>query len=259
MSMYYLFSEANEYLYNRSKSKAVGQTIYDTGQAQGCPPSVGDLRMFPSLSQTRPFFLNSFSMMSMCWIFPWVALICYQLCHCPVPCPILNVHLALSAPLPGWVRWEKKFQVLPSQTLLEGLCLQGDTGWWASLGPEWMARGKDIFLGGNRAVRNAHNKGPCLSWVLSPGFAPTVGHTKGCGDPEHGWSQTLCFVPVQLGRHLGGHCESGPVPGLQAGSQGPPLRRRTLRSFCVHSACVSAFFGIVAESGPAWSFLCLGS
>ena len=48
MSIRYLFSEVNEYLYKRSKNKAVRQTTYDVGQAQGCPPSVGDLRMFPS-------------------------------------------------------------------------------------------------------------------------------------------------------------------------------------------------------------------
>lgn len=42
-----------------------------------------------------------------------------------------------------------------------------------------------------------HNRGPCLSWVLSQAPNPAVVHTGDCGDPERGWSHTL-HVCLQL-------------------------------------------------------------
>lgn len=36
-----------------------------------------------------------------------------------------------------------------------------------------------------------HNRGPCLSWVLSQAPNPAVVRTGDCGDPECGWSHTL--------------------------------------------------------------------
>lgn len=68
-------------------------------------------------------------------------------------------------------------------------------------------------------------------------------------------AHTALCVCLQLWRPQEAHCESRPVAGLQAGSQGPPFCLRALRSLCVCSVCPSASFRMVAESGPAWSFL----
>lgn len=68
---------------------------------------------------------------------------------------------------------------------------------------------------------------------MSLGLHPAVGHT---GNQGHGRGrfQTLC-VCLQLHRPWGAHCESGPVTGPPAVSQGHPTLESIEELVCVLS------------------------
>lgn len=81
-----------------------------------------------------------------------------------------------------------------------------------------------FFPGETRQQGISHNKGPCLSWLLSPGPAPAVGHTEDCGDLERRRSQTLHCVSVCSCGGLRKPTERVRLfPGFRQGARGRPF------------------------------------
>lgn len=176
-----------------------------------------------------------------------------------LPCaPHHSERARILVPLLGLGKVGEEWQVLPSHTfaaisdLVRRFTCAGRHGRMSSSGARMNGQRKKHFFPGETGPWGIrHNGRPCLSWVPSRGLPQLWGAQQivvpcvsvcSCGGPGCPLWEWACSRAA------------GREPGAPA-----PLRQRTLRRFCVHSVCVSAFFGIVAESGPAWSFLCLGS
>lgn len=173
-----------------------------------------------------------------------------------VSVPWAHHHLTCTLPTPCldqvWLRWEKSLHWLLSLAFLESLyiprALDNVLVW---LQNEWLL--VDLSLGRMR-LESLYHRGPCLGWGLSLRPDSAVEHPGDCGDSERGGSHTL-HACVQLQRPV----RVGLFLGFGQGARGRLIGQRALRGFCVCSVSVLAFFGITVESGPAWSFLCLGS
>lgn len=118
-----------------------------------------------------------------------------------------------------------------------------------------MAGGNNIFPGG-KGCKNTLQQRSLSELVFSLGLTQLLSE-QGIGVTRAGMIHTLhACLQLCRPREPTVKVAFSRAPGREPG---PPLRKRALRSCSVYSLCVSAFFGIIAESGPAWSFLCSGS
>lgn len=137
-----------------------------------------------------------------------------------LPCaPHHSESARILVPFLGVGKVGEEWQVLPSHTfaaisdLVRRFTCAGRHGRMSSSGARMNGqRKKHFFLGKRGHEEYATTEG--LVWAGSrPGACPS------CGAHSRSWCPACLCAAVEA---PGAHCESGPVPGLQAGSQEPP-------------------------------------